>query len=164
MTERLSPDDITLDLVMPRMDGLEFLRRQMAKRPVPVVVCSISHESGAAAIEALELGAVDFIQKPTALATDRVYEIAAELVPNYLPAVPTDWYSKTREPMRYKKVDPKADPLGRGFLVYSVGLDNTDDAGTIDPKRLNRAINSGEEMGKGYDFVINWTDQLPDRK
>ena len=80
MIERLSPDVVTLDLVMPRMDGLEFLRRQMAKRPIPVVVCSISHESGAAAIEAFELGAVEFVQKPTALATDRVFEIAAELV------------------------------------------------------------------------------------
>jgi two-component system chemotaxis response regulator CheB len=80
MTERLSPDVVTLDLMMPRMDGLEYLRQQMAKRPIPVVVCSISHESGAAAVEALELGAVEFVQKPTALATDRVYEIAAELV------------------------------------------------------------------------------------
>jgi two-component system chemotaxis response regulator CheB len=48
MTERLSPDVVTLDLMMPRMDGLEYLRQQMAKRPIPVVVCSISHESGAA--------------------------------------------------------------------------------------------------------------------
>ena len=80
MVERLRPDVVTLDLVMPVMDGLEFLRRQMAIRPIPVVVCSISHESGAAALEAFELGAVEFIQKPTALATDRVFEIADELV------------------------------------------------------------------------------------
>ncbi len=80
MVVRLSPDVVTLDLVMPRMDGLEFLRRQMAERPVPVVVCSISHESGAAALEAFELGAVEFVQKPTALATDRVFEIADELL------------------------------------------------------------------------------------
>ena len=80
MVERLKPDVITLDLVMPRVDGLEFLRRQMAIRPIPVVVCSISHQSGAAALEALELGAVDFVQKPTALATDRVFEIADELI------------------------------------------------------------------------------------
>ena len=80
MVERLRPDVVTLDLVMPVMDGLEFLRRQMAIRPIPVVVCSISHESGAAALEAFELGAVEFIQKPTALATDRVFEIAEELV------------------------------------------------------------------------------------
>jgi two-component system chemotaxis response regulator CheB len=80
MVERLSPDVVTLDLMMPHVDGIEFLRRQMASRPLPVVVCSITHESGAAALEALELGAVEFVQKPTALATDRIFEIADELL------------------------------------------------------------------------------------
>jgi two-component system chemotaxis response regulator CheB len=78
--ERHRPDVITLDLVMPRMNGVEFLRRQNAIRRVPVVICSIAHESGEMALEALEAGAVDFVQKPTALATDRVYEIADELI------------------------------------------------------------------------------------
>jgi two-component system chemotaxis response regulator CheB len=77
---KLDPDVVTLDLVMPNLDGVGFLKRQMERRPVAVVVCSITHESGAAAIEALEAGAVDFIQKPTALATDRVFEIADDLV------------------------------------------------------------------------------------
>lgn len=80
MIAELNPDVVTLDLVMPRMDGIEFLRQQMAIRPVPVVICSISQQSGAVALQALELGAVDFVQKPTALATDRVYEIAEELI------------------------------------------------------------------------------------
>jgi two-component system chemotaxis response regulator CheB len=80
MAAELHPDVITLDLVMPRMDGLEFLRQQMAIKPVRVIVCSISEQSGTAALQALDLGAVDFVQKPTALATDRVYEIADELV------------------------------------------------------------------------------------
>jgi len=78
--ERLRPDVVTLDLVMPRMNGVEFLREQNRRRRVPVVVCSIAHQSGEMALEALEEGAVEFVQKPTALATDRVYEIAAELV------------------------------------------------------------------------------------
>lgn len=80
MAARLSPDVITLDLVMPGVDGLEFLRRQMALKPIPVVVCSISHETGTAVLEAFELGAVEFVQKPTGLATDRVFEISDELI------------------------------------------------------------------------------------
>ena len=78
--ERLRPDVVTLDLVMPRMNGVEFLREQNRRRRVPVVVCSIAHQSGEMALEAFEEGAVEFVQKPTALATDRVYEIAAELI------------------------------------------------------------------------------------
>jgi two-component system, chemotaxis family, protein-glutamate methylesterase/glutaminase len=80
LAERLQPDVITLDLVMPRMNGVEFLREQNRRRRIPVVVCSIAHQSGEMALEAFEAGAVEFVQKPTALATDRVYEIAAELV------------------------------------------------------------------------------------
>jgi two-component system, chemotaxis family, protein-glutamate methylesterase/glutaminase len=78
--ERLRPDVITLDLVMPGMGGVAFLREQMKRRPIPVVVCSITHESGAVALEALEAGAVEFVQKPTALATDRIFEISDELI------------------------------------------------------------------------------------
>lgn len=80
MVERHRPDVVTLDLVMPGMNGVEFLRRQMARRPLPVVVCSIAHESGEMAMEAFDAGAVEFVQKSTALATDRVHEIADELV------------------------------------------------------------------------------------
>jgi two-component system chemotaxis response regulator CheB len=80
LVERHRPDVVTLDLMMPGMDGVEFLRRQMGRQPVPVVVCSIAHESGEMAMEAFDAGAVEFVQKPTALATDRVYEIADELV------------------------------------------------------------------------------------
>ena len=90
LTERLRPDVITLDLVMPRMNGVEFLRAQGKRRPVAVVVCSIAHESGEMAMEAFEAGAVDFVQKPTALATDRVYEIADELVAKVQAAAQAD--------------------------------------------------------------------------
>lgn len=80
LVERLRPDVITLDLVMPRMNGVEFLRRQNLRRRVPVVICSIAHQSGEMALEAFEAGAVEFVQKPTALATDRVFEIVDELI------------------------------------------------------------------------------------
>jgi len=59
------PDVITLDIEMPRMDGLTFLQKIMSQRPIPVVICSTLTEEGSqAAIKALELGAVDIITKP----------------------------------------------------------------------------------------------------
>jgi two-component system, chemotaxis family, protein-glutamate methylesterase/glutaminase len=78
--ERYQPDVITLDLVMPGMNGVEFLQKQMPLRPLPVVICSIAHESAELAIAAFDAGAVEFVQKPTALATERVYEMADELI------------------------------------------------------------------------------------
>jgi two-component system chemotaxis response regulator CheB len=80
LAEQLRPDVITLDLMMSGMDGLAFLREQMARRPIPVVVVSIANEGGELALAALDAGAVDFVQKPTALATERVYEISEALI------------------------------------------------------------------------------------
>jgi len=59
------PDVITLDIEMPRMDGLTFLRRIMSPHPIPVVICSSLAEDGAeTTLRALEFGAVDIITKP----------------------------------------------------------------------------------------------------
>ncbi|MGO8986233.1 MAG: protein-glutamate methylesterase/protein-glutamine glutaminase [Terriglobales bacterium] len=66
--ERISeevPDVITLDIEMPRMDGLTFLRKIMTQHPIPVVICSSLAEEGAqSTLQALEFGAVDIITKP----------------------------------------------------------------------------------------------------
>jgi two-component system chemotaxis response regulator CheB len=61
--ERLRPDVVILDLEMPRMDGFTFLRLQMSRRPVPVIVVSANTQK-ADAFKALELGALDFVAKP----------------------------------------------------------------------------------------------------
>lgn len=59
------PDVITLDVEMPRMDGVTFLEKLMAQRPIPVVICSTLTENGSAtALAALEKGAVEIITKP----------------------------------------------------------------------------------------------------
>lgn len=78
--EKLKPDVVTLDLIMPNLDGIGFLREQMKRAPLPVVVCSIASESGELALKALDEGAVDFIQKPTALATEKIFEISDEII------------------------------------------------------------------------------------
>jgi two-component system, chemotaxis family, protein-glutamate methylesterase/glutaminase len=60
------PDVITLDVEMPRMDGITFLRKLMAQHPIPVVMCSSLVESGSETLQqALEAGAVDIVVKPT---------------------------------------------------------------------------------------------------
>lgn len=65
---RSPPDVITLDVEMPRMNGLEFLRKLMAVRPLPVVmVSSLTQQGAEATLRALELGAVDFFPKPASL-------------------------------------------------------------------------------------------------
>jgi two-component system chemotaxis response regulator CheB len=63
--KQLNPDVLTLDVEMPRMDGLTFLRNLMRLRPMPVVMCSSLTQQGAeATLDAIALGAVDFIEKP----------------------------------------------------------------------------------------------------
>lgn len=67
MIKALNPDVLTLDVEMPRMDGLEFLRRLMSLRPMPVVMISTLTERGSeVTLRALEIGAVDFVPKPRA--------------------------------------------------------------------------------------------------
>jgi two-component system, chemotaxis family, protein-glutamate methylesterase/glutaminase len=80
LVERLEPDVVTCDLIMPGLDGVEFIERQMAKRPVPIVIVSIAAESSERVLRGLDAGAIDFVQKPTALATDKVLDMAEELV------------------------------------------------------------------------------------
>jgi two-component system chemotaxis response regulator CheB len=80
MVERLKPDVVTCDLIMPGTDGVDFIRKQMAIHPIPIIVVSIAAESSEQVLSALDAGAVDFVQKPTALATEKVFEIAGDLV------------------------------------------------------------------------------------
>jgi two-component system chemotaxis response regulator CheB len=63
--KELKPDVITLDIDMPRMDGLEAIRHIMIESPVPVVVLSSLFSDGAVTFEALRLGVVDFVPKPS---------------------------------------------------------------------------------------------------
>lgn len=65
LIKKLNPDVLTLDIDMPRMDGLEFLTRLMRLRPMPVVmISSMTTRGSKATLSALELGAVDFLPKP----------------------------------------------------------------------------------------------------
>ena len=75
----LAPDVVTLDLVMPHLDGLGVLRALQRQDAPRVVVVSMSDAESALGLEALQAGALDVVHKPTALATDRLYELGHEL-------------------------------------------------------------------------------------
>jgi len=81
MIREMNPDVITLDVEMPRMDGLDFLGRLMRLRPMPVVMVSSLTERGAeVTMRALELGAVDFVAKPRVGLASGLNELAAQIV------------------------------------------------------------------------------------
>ena len=80
MIRNLNPDVITLDVEMPRMDGLDFLEKLMRLRPMPVVMVSTLTERGAeTTLRALELGAVDFVAKPRIGIAQGLQDMAAEI-------------------------------------------------------------------------------------
>ncbi len=77
----LNPDVLTLDVEMPRMNGLAFLRNLMRLRPMPVVMCSSLTQQGAdVALDALALGAVDFVAKPTVDAVRGIRDAGQEII------------------------------------------------------------------------------------
>lgn len=81
MIRELNPDVITLDVEMPKMDGLDFLARLMRLRPMPVVMLSTLTERGAdVTLRALELGAIDFVAKPRIGLADGLRDLAGQIV------------------------------------------------------------------------------------
>jgi two-component system chemotaxis response regulator CheB len=81
MIRELNPDVITLDVEMPRMDGIDFLGRLMRLRPMPVVMISTLTERGAeVTMKALELGAVDFVAKPRVGLASGLNDLATQIV------------------------------------------------------------------------------------
>ncbi len=78
--KELSPDVVTLDIEMPRMNGLDFLERLMRLRPTPVIVISSLTERGTdTSIRALEIGAVDCIAKPSPRNKDSLEDLGARV-------------------------------------------------------------------------------------
>lgn len=91
--EELKPDVVTLDLEMPRMGGIDVLRRIMRQQPLPIVVVSAhTHEGAGLTFKALHMGAFDFIAKPRDVLSDAMDEISGELIAKIKAAAasPTD--------------------------------------------------------------------------
>lgn len=81
LTKKLRPDCITLDVEMPKMNGLQALKAIMEQSPTPVIMLSsITFEGAQATIEALELGAVDFITKPGGSISLNIHDVKDEII------------------------------------------------------------------------------------
>ncbi len=100
---RLKPDVLTLDVEMPRMDGVEFLRRLMPQHPLPVLMVSALTQRGKRiTMEALEAGAVDFVTKPSTDVSRNLNSMLTELrtkVKAVSKANVSHWKRKDRKPV-----------------------------------------------------------------
>jgi two-component system chemotaxis response regulator CheB len=105
MIRALNPDVITLDVEMPKMDGLDFLERLMRLRPMPVVMVSTLTERGSdTTMRALELGAVDFVAKPKVDIKDGVTGLGDEICDRIRAAA----LAKVRRPDPDRAARPRA--------------------------------------------------------
>ena len=127
----LKPDVVTLDLVMPNLDGLGVLAALPAEGGPRVVVVSMAGDDSALGIAALHAGAVELVQKPTAMAVERLYEISAPLIAAVTAAAAARSPRSLRPPARL--VLPAARPALRKSLLV-IG------ASTGGPQALTRLI------------------------
>jgi len=129
MIRNLNPDVITLDVEMPRMDGLDFLSKLMRLRPMPVVMVSTLTERGAeVTLKALELGAVDFVSKPKIGVVDGLRQLSDDITDKIRVA------SKARIHRLATSAAPAASPTGG---VPTSAARATPGASPAAPKPLN---------------------------
>jgi two-component system chemotaxis response regulator CheB len=113
-----NPDVLTLDVEMPRMDGLDFLERLMRLRPMPVImVSSLTERGGEITLRALELGAIDFVTKPKLGIRDGLMEYSEAIAEKIRVA----FRSKVRPPAAASSAPPPA-ARPRGPLASSEKL------------------------------------------
>jgi two-component system chemotaxis response regulator CheB len=130
LIEKLSPDVLTLDLEMPRMDGLTFLGLLMEQRPMPVVVISsLTRQGSEHALESLRLGAVDVLGKPTGafsfrdLAPQLIAKVKAAAEARIRPSgsAGNGSFPRRPEPPRRAPPPPAPDPRSLVLLGASTG-------------------------------------------
>ena len=114
----LNPDVVTLDVEMPNMDGVTFLRKIMTLRPMPVIMVSTLTQAGAEiTLEALEIGAVDFIAKPTVDVANALTSLASGLQAKVKHAAHARvGVRRVPVPMRRRER-----PVGRSEKIIAVG-------------------------------------------
>ncbi len=121
--EELKPDAITLDLEMPRMDGIETLRQIMRQQQVPVVVVSAHTREGASAtFKALQMGAFDFVAKPEDVLAEGMSEIATELIAKIKAAVNGPFHPRPPAPGIIAPPPKRQAPFAPASKIIAVGI------------------------------------------
>jgi len=94
MIMKKSPDVLTLDVEMPRMDGITFLEQLMKHQPMPVIMVSrLTHRNSDKGIQALEKGALGVVEKPSGDTKDSIMQLREQLIPKLRKAVTADFQS-----------------------------------------------------------------------
>lgn len=156
-TMRLKPDIITLDFEMPEMDGFSFLRWLMKQRPTPVIMVS-SHGDSKTVFKALELGAVDFISKPTRRASIELQTIEKDLLRKVkgIKDIRLDILSKNLELLDKEEVFEAAEDTGQHHIqIVAIGSSTGGPAAlqiilTRLPADFQAAIVVSQHMPRGF--------------
>ncbi|MBZ5521825.1 MAG: chemotaxis response regulator protein-glutamate methylesterase [Acidobacteriia bacterium] len=123
--EELKPHVVTLDLEMPRMDGMETLRQIMRRYRIPVIVVSAHSTDGASAtFKALALGAFDFVAKPADAASARMDKIADDLIDKIKGAARADFVPRPRLPVEPVRLTnkPAHRPKKEPTKIIAIGI------------------------------------------
>jgi two-component system chemotaxis response regulator CheB len=123
LIKQTNPDVLTLDIEMPKMDGLDFLERLMRLRPMPVVMVSTLTERGSEiTMRALELGAVDFVTKPKLAIIDGIREYSDLIVEKIRAAAQAKIFARTIESSKSTSPTKSTLPMVGNTLISSEKL------------------------------------------
>lgn len=149
--KKLKPDVLTLDVAMPKMDGITFLRNLMRLHPMPVVMLSCLTEKGAdIALQALELGAIDFISKPKTDLNHNLEQYSEEIITKLKTAAKSRVQAYTDRPVRLVQQDP-------GLATKAVHKHNSTNEDTV---TTNSIIVIGASTG-GTEAIKSLLATLP---
>ncbi|MBL4583531.1 MAG: chemotaxis response regulator protein-glutamate methylesterase [Pseudomonadales bacterium] len=120
LIKHTNPDVLTLDIEMPRMDGISFLKNLMRLRPMPVVMISTLTEKGApATLEALALGAVDFVGKPKSDMSNSMELFSEEIVEKVRAASKANVRALENVPRATSSADVAKPAIQKGLIAKS---------------------------------------------
>ncbi|MCX9158337.1 chemotaxis response regulator protein-glutamate methylesterase [Niveibacterium sp. 24ML] len=156
LIKQLNPDVVTLDIEMPKMDGLEFLDKLMRLRPTPVIMISTLTERGSdITFRALELGAVDFVTKPKLSGAQGMRPYAEEICDKIRAA----YQARLRSPSKFAPA-AGAPPSGTSTVGGTAGNGPAIDASTLRERLvLIGASTGGTEAIK--EVLCRFPEQMP---